>query len=233
MRVLLLVVLSACGRVGFDGAADAGSAYPAPTARYLMNDDPTDGVRDATGNGHDGTCTNCPVLVEAVDASGYQFAGNTGTPTLITVPFDAAFDTSTGVTFAFWAKPSTVGGCPVGKLFGTGTANSWQVCASVPTNGQLTTCAGDPCAFADNQVVANAWRRVVVIHDNVHSRTIVNGHPVIDIPTTRMIEDGSPITIGGDIDNGAVVLPWDGVIDDVIIWNHPLSDEELALVLAP
>jgi Concanavalin A-like lectin/glucanases superfamily len=221
-RAAMLVTLAACGRVEFD---PLGEVRP-PIARYLMDDDPVNGVvADATGNGHDGACTTCPTVVPAVDGGGFEFAGGE----LIHIAYGPDFDTRTGASVAAWVRPDTTGGCIASKLFGTAEVDAWQLCLNEARG--VFGCAWGTCD-GTGTLEAGTWRQLVLAVDNKSLRVWFGGELVGDMPATGPNDDGELI-IGGDLDAGALVLPFTGVLDDVRIWNVALTAREVGVIVAP
>jgi hypothetical protein len=236
----LFVLLAACGRSGFDGAGvDAPDASPTGSmvARYLMDDDPSDGVDDASEYKHDGRCTSCPTLVAARGGGAYVFDG---VQTYVEVPFTPALAPSPAVTASAWirlaAVPTAVQ-CIVGNAVGVGRDNSWQVC--VNNSVALLTCvsyAGNSISgcqpSGNNTLQVGTWHHVAISFDGDSMRAWLDGTRVVEQQAT-LGQDDTPILIGADRDDGSVIGYFNGLIDDVRIWNVALAEADIVAMSAP
>src|SRR3569833_547225 len=141
MRLALLVLLGACGftpatssiardapPVVLDAPADAApDAQPATLIAYYPMDELP--MVDATGHGHDGTCTACPNSV----GSGQVAKAFSFNNARVDVASAADLRTETG-TIAAWVvfDATPLAGqyaCPFGVVYDTiPSGNTWQLC---------------------------------------------------------------------------------------------------------
>jgi hypothetical protein len=226
-----------CVTQGFDsGTLDCASDCLSFDTSSCVNNDPSlvlhlpfDGdLLDATTNGNDGSCTDCPTLVldhnNNVD-SAYQFTGTNQ----ITVPHDASYNINGPFTIAVWVRIDT------GNVLGTGTIltkQNWQgysiekrsnagfnfylksnnlASVTIPTSGQ-----GD-------------WYHVTATYDGAEMKLYVNG--VLDggpfaLVTTPASTD--PLLIGKGTGASGNTGPLQGSIDDIRIYNRALDAGEVA-----
>jgi hypothetical protein len=219
------VLVGGCGRIGFDPGSPDGGTVPAPIARFLCDDDPLDGVADASGRGHVGTCTACPALVPAVDGAGYRFTG----AELVEIAYAPDFDPVGGVSAAAWVRPASGGGCVIGHVYGTASDNAWQLC--VDRFFVVFACVHGACTSATDPI-PQAWRQVVLVADAATLRVWVGGLLVIE-RSANAFGDSGELVIGGDLDGGALVAPFAGIVDDVRVWNRALSADQVAVIVQP
>src|SRR5262249_7007243 len=88
-------------------------------------------IPDASGNGHDGACTNCPGLTAGHLGQGYDFSGQR-----FDVPATGALLMPSAFTVALWMRLDDANGqfqCMVNKGYGSFNGDSWQICI---TDGQ-------------------------------------------------------------------------------------------------
>lgn len=242
---LALVLVSSCGRIDFDATPSGGGdaaidAIPVSNglvAFYPMEDLVQFGSQldhrttDATGHGHDAACsgTACPVLVLGRSRLGAQFTG-TG-QRMFTSGSPQDLETTSEFTVTAWisisALPQTRG-CVATKMLGTQQFNSWAIC--VEPNGTLffytVTGATANNLFSQATVSLNTWHNVAIQWFAGAKFLVLDGR--IDVFTSAMTDfDGGPISIGADFDNGAIIAPFNGLIDEVRIYNRALSPGEL------
>jgi len=183
---------------------------------------------DSTGNGHDGTEQNGPIYVVGQFKQAIEVDGSSSH---MTVPHsdDLSFGPSDAYSVVAWIYPTRL-------------PNSW---AGVVTKGRDTgdwygiwINGGNNWVFGhdgNNQigsaVVADTWTHVAVTYDNGQKKIYLNGE--LDNETTSSMN----ATGTGDIAIGAalgVTEPFPGWIDEVAIFNHSLTPEEVleAMVLS-
>ena len=178
MRLALLVLLGACGftpatssiardapPMVLDAPADAApDAQPANLIAYYPMDELP--MVDATGHGHDGTCTACPNSV----GSGQVAKAFSFNNARVDVASAADLRTETG-TIAAWvvfdATPSAGQyACPFGVVYTTiPNGNTWQLCLRDSTQWAvfMQTQSGDLVHRGD----PGAERRVAPHGDHV------------------------------------------------------------------
>ena len=213
------------GHWTFDGADMAGTA-----------------VYDKSGNGNRGILTNSPGLIEGRIGQAINFDGAT----------DAYLSAGTGasvadlgpMTLSVWMKPRSEGkasggvvawksggGANAGWRFdfdsGASRVNAlrWRVDYTTDLTREIN----------DNQITLNTWQHVLLTWDG--STTAANVHIYIDgveatyLTTTdatgsRTSDSASDLKIGrGDL--GGAPQNFDGLIDDVRMYNRVLSADEI------
>jgi len=229
-RIALCVALAGCGRVGFDATSDAtmDALLPTPVARYLFDDDLSDGAADSIGNRTLQCDGPCPTSVTAIDGMGALFAGTT-----IMRASGAGLE-SPQFSLAAWMRPSATDLCLLGKPYGSVVENSWQICLGA--NRDLVLCTtpdgcdfGDPFAF-----MLDRWIGVTVTYDGAMVRGWLGGEQSIIQPHPGpVLFDGSELIVAGDIDMGVPAEHFVGAIDDVRIWDVALEPEQVRLLIAP
>jgi hypothetical protein len=254
-RCAVVVVLGlGCGRLGFGTHADAtggpgdstrdsvdpatdGSAASSLVAWWPMTTDPSSGVIDATGHGHDGTCAGpCPSQITGVTGNAYSFDGTQ----IIDVADAADLHTPDAFTVAAWLDLDTEPAgavCATTKLLGSGFLNSWALCvetsfevffytSQLATGGQdMTTMAG---SFAPN-----TWTHVAVRWDGSDKAIYVNGSNAGTMASPGIDFDTGGVVLGADRDSGSAVSFWTGGLADVRVYSAALSDAEIAALATP
>ena len=239
VRLVALVAVAACGRLDFDpnAAGDGASTADAEivanglVAYYKMDELAGNTAIDASGHGHDATCTSCPTVVRGQLGNAFAFDGATE---ILQVPSMADLDTTSGFTVAAWvdypAAPATRG-CVVTKGLGTMFFNSWALCIE-PTQTIFfyTVTGATPDALVSTAIVpTSAWHHVAITWDGT---TKVSWLDAVDVIADDAVTDfdDQPIYLGSDLDNENIAAPYAGAVDDVRIYNRVLSRDELGLL---
>jgi hypothetical protein len=258
-RILLAISLTVggmvgCGRLGFDGQASdggladaslggadaaraidaAGGELPAGlVAWYPFDDDPGDGVLDATGHGHDGACATCPTQAAGPVGGAFDFAE----APFIRVVHQAALDGSSGFTATAWIRVRSapaVASCVLSKHWGS-NFDTWNLCLLSDLAPVVCAADGadDECYFgASAPVPADTWVHVAVSHDQTTFRCYVDG--ALHFSWAQpLLEVGGDLTFGATLAAAGAQFEFDGLIDDVKLWDRVLTDDELLALATP
>lgn len=238
VRAVLALGVTSCGRIGFDhsGAPDGGrvdaAVDPDLLAWWPLEGPPPVAV-DAVGH-HDGTCTGagCPTTGSVGGRVAWTFDG---IDDAVRVPHDPALVTP-AFTVACWFRVASLPGrgSLVGKPFGNGAINSWQL--STDPDGALVMVTTD--GAANDRLVAPAsfqpgvWVHVAGSFDGMTKRLFVDGVPLVE-QNAVIATDGSDVLIGADENAGALAIPFPGPIADVRLYRRALAGPEVAALAAP
>lgn len=208
---------------------DAPPPDPTLIAHWKFDDDPTDGVLDSTGNGHDGTCTACPSRVTGIRGGAYRF--NPNGPQYIVVPDSPAFR---GVfTIAAWMYTDNTNNqiAVMSKPYGSGTGNSWQL--ENLSDDRVSFSGGSSHSLVSMMSVPQmTWVHVAGTWDGTTKRLYING-TLARSGTSQISYDSHDIYLGADENNGSLALPFDGELDDLRVYNRVLSQDEIAELAEP
>lgn len=208
---------------------DAPPADLSLIAHWKFDDNPTNGVLDSTGNGHDGTCTACPMLVAGIRGGGYRF--DPSRPEYIVVPDSQAFR---GVfTIAAWMYTDNTNRAiaVMSKPYGNSTGNSWQL--ENLEDDRVSFSGGSPHSLiTTNMVPQMTWVHVAGTWDGTTKRLYING-ALARSTMAQVSYDSHDIYLGADENSGSVALPFDGVLDDLRVYNRVLSAAEIAELAEP
>lgn len=206
---------------------DAPPPDPTLIAHWKLDDDPTDGsVLDSTGNGHDGLCggVTCPALVTGIKGGAYRF--DPAHPDVIVVPDSTAFRGVFTIAAWMYTDNTTKQIAVMSKPVGSGTGNSWQ----------LENLADDRVSFSGGSVHSlnspasvppMTWTHLAGTWDGTTKRLYIGG--VLVASTASQISyDGHDILLGADLNSGSLALPFDGMLDDIRVYNRVLSQQEIA-----
>jgi hypothetical protein len=226
-------------------------ALPSLSMGSLVAWYPLDGdASDASGNGFDGFVVGGGISFGQAGANGAtgQSADFTGTGH-IEIPWDPALNTQ-DFTVTLWANADLAGGgsfrSPItnrddvapggafrhGWIIYNNSAGNWSFWNGGGTSGDGAWNVADGPAVA-----TNAWTHVAITYDSATNTKVIyiNGvavsttNPVAFSPNNGDLLDGFPHThenedlhIGGGGDDGSA-FRWDGLIDDVSIWDEALD----------
>lgn len=259
--LLLLIVASGCGfkgptTFGIDAPSNGGDDGPPLEASvadavadampsgliawYEMESAPP--ALDSTGHGHIGTCASCPTEVPAKRGGGYQFNGVNRIDVVSTTDLQPAT-----FTLACWTRWSTFPGnniyaCPLGKYYGGGFANSWQIClrGTDGSGGIEWVFISQHGAFDQLRnpaaISTGGWHHLAATWDGATKMMYLDGGalPLTSAPTMPVKYDTGLVTLGADILNTVSQdSAFDGVLDDVRIYDRALSASEIVQLAQP
>ncbi len=248
--VFLALSIGACGRVGFDAhAANLGDDAPmvdAPTdaltpdafvgdlVAYYPMDTVTDAFQDAAGD-HPARCgTTCPVSVPGQIDRALSFDG---IDSLATVDVNTDLQLTTGFTVAAFvnlAETPTTRGCVVTKGLGTAQRNSWALCVEPSRQAYFftTTSTSLDDMFSTRVIPVGEWHHLAIRWDGSNKTIFVDGDLDPAVSTSDVEWDVQTIRIGGDIDSGSPIALFHGAIDDLRIYDRPLTPQEIGVLAA-
>jgi len=209
-------------------------------AHYEFENDTT----DSSGNGHDGTYDGVPVFVPGAPdgpnpAGAIQFDGQ-GPQRVEVLPFDVV---GSGITIACWFKASnldTPGNDPrmISKTAGGNNDEHWFMISSSRVGDdkvlrfRLKTDDGTTSELkADSPggiIPLDVWTHMTATWDGSMMRLYKDGVEVgstAKVGTAVATNPDLPLSIGNQ-PSTTDARPWDGLIDDVRIYNYGLSEGE-------
>jgi chitodextrinase len=237
----------------FNGALDEVQIYGVAldaaqiTALYAaQNTAPTVAtgkVADYTfsGNGSDATTfgNHANVLSAALTTDRFGFGNSAllfnGTSSEVLAANGTQLNSSTA-TVSFWVKANSLPGNGEAFLmsFG-GWQERWKI--SLPTHGKPvwttnhSTGISDMDAGTGNELQVGVWKHVVMVHDGANDKIFMNGVMVAEkVVVGTLNATTKPLGIGyNPIDGGN----WfDGVLDDISLYNSALTNAEIAALYA-
>jgi PKD repeat protein len=144
----------------------------------------------------------------------------------------------TGLTIAFWMNAGTLTNNDarfISKASGTQEADHYWMVSTVNTTGLRfrlkTGGTTSMLATAAGQVQAGAWYYVAVTYDGGNMRIYKDGVQVASAGKSGTISTSTsvPVALGSQPQGGSA---FDGLLDDVRIYNRALSAAELQAVMA-
>ena len=230
MRWIALLVLCACGRIGFDplGAGDGGSGesrIDGPPASGMLLHFTFDTMLLREEYGHDATCTACPLPVVGHGGGGFA-ASFDGTKCLL-VPGSGSI-MPPAFTFALWAQTtgSQYGTAFARPLFGAVMVeDTFEFYVDNFGNWNLGTNA----SYIGAGVAQNQWHHVAVTSDGTGYVAYIDGAQIgyndVTGPAQYGIDD---ILIGCDLNASVYNDNFTGIVDDIRIYDGILTADQIA-----
>jgi len=209
-------------------SATTDSTPPTPSGlvgHWTMDDDAANTtVVDSSGYGNDGTARQNTSVLSTTGKSGSALTFN-GSSDYINCGNDSSLDLTDNFTIAAWIKPTSfswLGGI-VGK-YHTYPANSyWLRLGSVYPYNKVS-FGGKTILNSSSTLNANQWYFIVAMSDSGIGKIYINGN--LDASSAVSISSSSdPVCIGADYLDAPRYF--DGVIDNVMIFNKVLSQAEI------
>jgi glucose/arabinose dehydrogenase len=200
---------------------DDEPGLPGLVAAYGFNEGTGTVVSDVSPNRNGGVLSGA-VWVDGRMGRGLSFDGVND---LVTIAASSSLDLTGGMTLEAWVYPRTVSG--------------WRTVVLKPRPGNVayglsgSTSNGRPSAevaVGPNREVRgpsslplNTWSHLAATYDGAHIRLYVNGGQVASVAATGTIfQSTSPLHIGGNLSDY-----FNGVIDEIRIYNRPLTPAEI------
>ena len=225
-RSWLVVAGIAAGAAMVTTPADA-AATPQLVAAYGFDDGAGATAVDASGNGLNGAVAGATWTGTGAFGGALSFDG---TSSRVVVPGDSRLDLAAGFTLAAWVRPESLDGWRTVLLRERGEGLAYGLYASSDRYGPdvaVNTGDTDTNLPGDNPLPVGAWSHLAATYDPVVGLVVyVNGTAVAETPLSGALNyDGvGDLSIGGNTVWGEY---FDGLIDEVRIWNGPLTAAEV------
>ncbi len=190
---------------------------------------------DATGHGHDGSCSACPTLGSGVIGSAYAFSNER-----VDVPSVPAFQTGSG-TVAAWVVFDTLPtsyACPFGVVYNTPANNdTWQLCRNAAEWSVYlhTTASSTNITEIDfpSAIAAGQWHYVAIVWTPSQCSLYVDGTLGVGAVISPLQFDATgPLTVGADsLTNGNIDVPMTGRLDEMKIFDRDLTADEIGKMM--
>jgi Concanavalin A-like lectin/glucanases superfamily len=191
---------------------------------------------DATGHGHDGSCSACPTLGSGVLGSAYAFANERVD---VQSGSDLRSESGTAVAWlAFDALPTSYA-CPFGVVYDQpSNGNTWQLCRNAAEWSVFLETEGSGMVEIDDvqPIEAGDWHYVAIVWTPTQCTFYVDAQVAAGSAIGALIYDPTgSFTFGADIrangSNGVIDVPITGRLDEMKIFNRDLSQIELAAMM--
>jgi len=198
-------------------------------------------AHDATGNGHDGTVHGATLSMDRFGHanSAYRFDGLA--TQYIEIPHDSSLDNLGQLTLSVWVNSSISDDNNLPFIMGKCSQNEWRYAGYAlgrtrwvyggAFTARVRNDSGISPHIAGVTPQADQWYNLSLIYDGAEASLWVNGTKVESIPFSGTLVSfdatNAPLRIGtmkGIYDNQ---YAWNGMIDDIRIYNRGLSGAEV------
>ncbi|MDB4300722.1 hypothetical protein N9961_01455 [bacterium] len=130
------------------------------------------------------------------------------------------------ITISVWTKVDTFITNWQG-LVAQGEGSNWRL-AKGNNAGQISYAGGTGDVIGDPSIDDGLFHHIIAVTEaGVNTRLYVDGTQIaVSGGSPNLADNGAFIAIGSNPD--ALARSWNGVIDDVAIWNRPLTDNEIS-----
>ncbi|HKS36226.1 MAG TPA: LamG-like jellyroll fold domain-containing protein, partial [Verrucomicrobiae bacterium] len=210
--------------------ATTPSASSGLVAAYGFNEGGGATVTDASGNGNTGTISGATWSAQGKSGGALSFDGASS---LVVINDSSSLDLTTGMTLEAWVFPEASQSgwrTVIQKEVDTYLLHAGSVSPLVPATG--ATYSGDVTWIAGSGSIAvGQWTHLAGTYDGTRVRLYVNGVEVASAARTGLISvNDLPVRIGGNSPYGE---HFDGLIDEVRIYNRALSATEIQSDMNP
>ncbi|MCI0347851.1 MAG: Ig-like domain-containing protein, partial [Acidobacteriales bacterium] len=207
----------------------SNSAPPPSTglvAAYAFNEGSGTTVVDSSGDGNSGTAAN--TTWSAAGRFGAALSFN-GTTSWVTVNDSPTLDLTTGLTIEAWVSPTAVGTAwrtAVMKEQATGLAYGLYANSNTSRpSGHLFVDGAEQDTRGTAALAINTWTHLAMTYNGSVLRLFVNGTEVSNKAVSgSLLTSTGALRIGGNSVWGEF---FSGLIDEVRIYNRPLSTAEI------
>ncbi len=200
---------------------------------------------DSSGKGNDGTIVGNPTWIEGILGSALEFHGTGvvgGFVDYIDCGKGASLDITSKISISLWIRPDadepeakgTAGGetAPMAKA-DSAVDWSWQVRygwgSSQPYMSFTFNTSPRAWAYVGRNLERYEWCHIACSHDGTTLKCYLNGEQTDSTPMGAIASTLTPVLIGSD----GWGCDWIGGIDDVRIYNHPLTADDIAAICPP
>ncbi len=219
------IIESALGSVIFNWNGTNATLYDnSVVAKFNMNNNSYIGenattIKDESIYGNNGTCTNCPTLVDGITGKAYSFDGVNDE---MIIPDSASLDILDNVTISTWVKVGSFSDS--GFITKRSGADNTYILGNLATGTLflfIDTTSGD--AYAESSVLqANTWYHVVGTYNGSLISLYING--VLNDTTAQtgsMLNVATDLYLGAQPDHAGGYV--NATIDDVILMNKSVT----------
>ena len=179
---------------------------------------------DSSGNGNDGTLVGKPVW----RPEGGKIGGAielSGKGDYVKIANESAFDITSQITISTWVNIISVPQEWTGIV--TKGDGAWRMSTSFANNVFHFGVSREDYLNGNVAVGSGLWHHVACVYDGSKMSIYVDGKRDASRPRTGPIATNDfPVCIGGNIELTGHC--WNGLIDDVRVYNYALSENEIA-----
>ena len=187
--------------------------------------DQEDGVKDLSGNGHNGIIHGFPMFVDGKRGEALEFNGSSD---YVAIPHESAISELEALSVSAWIQAKRHGTWVA--VIEKGVHENWSYGFFVEPDGTLSfEVSTGPnnnliCCVGDVELNIGEWYHIFGSYDGEFVRVYVNGklEGAMKASDPVHITDGLPLTIGSR--NGR--NHFSGIVDELALWNSAISVNE-------
>jgi hypothetical protein len=221
---------SGCWFRDYHEVPDVDAGLRGPIAWWKLDEGTGPTAADASGNGHTGTLQGGAVWAPGHSGSGISFDGMAA---LVDAGTSDALQLTGSLTITAWIFPRTYGGIGLGRIVNrrNGEPGGYALILDAGITGfELVTDGGNPGEYTDSNrdaIQLGAWQHVAATYDPVmRLATLYVGG--VGVGAGILTDGPGPVSthllLGSREGAGET---FDGVIDDVRIYDRALSPTEI------
>src|SRR5262249_36196748 len=193
---------------------------------------PGDGNANDIQDGNNGTLQGGATFAPGEVRQAFSFTANTNSGVL--VPSSASLNPTEAITIDAWVNPSSYPNtAPAVVRKDVNQVGTTQYSLNIGdggTAGGVNCNIGGTVGATGGSVPLNQWTHVACTYDRQNLRAYVNGTQVASTAATQAIPVGSQ-NLGIGQDPGFTDRNFDGLIDEVEIFNRALSQAEIQSIV--
>jgi len=216
----------------------AGAAMGELVGHWKLDEGSGTTVLDSSGKGNDGTIVGNPTWVPGVTGKALEFHGlgaAGGGGDYINCGADASLNITSLISITLWIRPGAddpegkgTETAPMAKALSTASPSwSWQVRygwgSTKPYMAFTFNTSPRAWAYVGQNLVRDEWCHIACTHDGSTLTSFLNGVQAETTPMGAITASNCPVLIGSD----GWGCDWIGDIDDVRIYSHCLTLDEL------
>jgi len=186
---------------------------------------------DATGNGHDGTLFGNPQWTDGKVGGALWFAG---APDKVEVPYSAELNPEE-FTLTMWLNPAPARGeyrdhmSPVTSR-DSGPSRGYMIYIAESGEEWFEFRIGDGGwrNLKGPMAAYRAWTHLAATYSNGEMKLYINGELVGELSATISLNTEQGFRIGAGGTGGDGQMFYEGLIDDIRVYNRPLTEAEIA-----
>ncbi len=190
---------------------------------------------DNSGNGNNGTCNsgagNCPTTGVAGKFSAAADFESTGADDFLNFSNPNSLNNfGNAISMEAWIKPESISGEPT--IIDKDFASQFSFFIDTPTNklaGYIVNSSGSQNLLGNFVFSVNNWYHVAMVYNGsdirLYTNGVLDGTPVNQ--TGNIAVSGKNLLVGAGWSGASITFPFDGLIDEVAIYNRSLSEQEI------
>ena len=232
IKTLYAWAIDAAGNISSSVSATVTIRFPdlsSSYSEYLFEEGSGTAVIDSKGS-NDGTIMNKEIRVEGIKGDGLQFTG----AEYITLGQCFGDNVQTELTLSAWIKPSAMTGGFQGIILHGGPSISTFALYIYPDSKAIAfKTAGTSNSlytYANiNDLWDGDWHQVVVTYDGAEKKIYLDSEEIASVAASGDIQSGEGynLLIGAGRDEATPTLLYEGLIDEVRIFNYALGNSEV------